>query len=132
MMARREIERRGQAAVAPPARLAPTPVETRPEGRVTLRAFGIGLVATGLVDLWIHYAELVLGGARGHSALANTSIPLGAFNALCALVAGNMALRRLGRRWALAPAEMLFVYVMMTTATVLSSSGNMHFIVPTI
>jgi Family of unknown function (DUF6785)/Domain of unknown function (DUF6784) len=103
----------------------------RPAG-ATPRAVAIGLAATALVDLWIHYAELVLGGARGHSALANTSIPLGAFNALCALVAGNLALQRIGRRWALAPAELLVIYTMMTTATVLSSSGMLHFIVPTI
>jgi uncharacterized protein DUF6785/uncharacterized protein DUF6784 len=117
-------------AAAPPERTAP---ESAPRERRTLwRAFLVGLVGTALVDLWIHYAELVLGGSRGHSALANTSIPLGAFNALCALVAGNLVLQRLGRRWALAPAEMLVIYVMMTTATVLSSSGGMHFIVPTI
>ncbi len=57
----------------------------------------MGLVGTALVDLWIHYAELVLGGARGHSALANTSIPLGAFNALFALVIVVIQFRLLDR-----------------------------------
>ena len=60
-----------------------------------------------LVDFWIHYAELVLGGARGHSALANTSIPLGAFCALFAVVLLNQGLRRSAPRLALSPAEVL-------------------------
>src|SRR5712692_6742456 len=65
-----------------------------PPLRVRARAYLIGLGGTVLVDLWIHYAELVLGGARGHSALANTSIPLGAFCALFAVVLLNQGLRR--------------------------------------
>src|SRR5690242_20517278 len=48
--------------------LTPSPL------RIRVCAYLIGLVGTVLVDLWIHYAELVLGGTRGHSALANTSI----------------------------------------------------------
>ncbi len=100
--------------------------------RVTLRAYGIGLIGTVLVDLWVHYAELVLGGARGHSALANTSIPLGAFCALFLLVIVNQAVRRRAARLALTPVELLVAYVMMTAATVLSSSGMLHFIVPSV
>src|SRR5947208_1232691 len=100
--------------------------------RVRARAYAVGLVGTVLVDLWIHYAELVLGGARGHSALANTSIPLGAFCALFLLVLLNQRLRRWAPRQGLLPAEILVAYVMMTVATVLSSSGMLHFIVPTV
>jgi len=98
---------------------------------LTLRAWVIGIVCVILVDLWIHWAELVLG-QRGHTALANTSIPVGAFNALVALVVLNQVLRRVAARWALIPQELLVVYVMMTVATVLSSSGALHFIVPTV
>ncbi|MDW8104603.1 MAG: DUF6785 family protein, partial [Armatimonadota bacterium] len=97
----------------------------------TWRAWLIGMVCVTLVDLWIHWAELVLGG-RGHTALANTSIPVGAFNALVVLVVMNVLLRRFAARWALSPQELLLIYVMMTVATVLSSSGALHFIVPTI
>jgi hypothetical protein len=105
----------------------PPPVQA-----IRARAYVIGLLGTLLVDLWIHYAELVLGGTRGHSALANTSIPLGAFCALFVLVLLNRELRSKAPRQALAPVEMLVVYVMMTVATVLSSSGMLHFIVPTV
>ncbi|MDI6828944.1 MAG: hypothetical protein QME62_10710, partial [Armatimonadota bacterium] len=56
---------------------------------LTWRAVTIGLIVTVLVNLWLHYAELVLGSFRGHTALANTSIPFGAFNALLAVVAIN-------------------------------------------
>lgn len=112
---------------APPTLLSQTPAP-----RLRARAYLIGLVGTLLVDLWIHYAELVLGGTRGHSALANTSIPLGAFCALFVLVLMNRFLRSRAPRQALAPAELLVAYVMMTVATVLSSSGMLHFILPTV
>lgn len=91
----------------------------------------LGVVLTALVDLWIHWAELVLGG-RGHTALANTSIPIGAFNILFLLVILNVVLTRFLRPLAFTRVELLVVYVMMTVSTVISSSGGMHFIVPTI
>lgn len=96
-----------------------------------MRALVIGIVFTALVDLWIHWAELILGG-RGHTALANTSIPVGAFNVLFVLVAVNLVLTKLLKPIALTPAELLTIYVMMTVSTVISSSGGIHFIVPTI
>ncbi len=98
---------------------------------LNLRAWIIGIICVALVDLWIHWAELVLG-QRGHTALANTSIPVGAFNALVVIVVMNMLLRRVAARWALSPQELLVIYVMMTVATVLSSSGQLHFIVPAV
>lgn len=98
---------------------------------VTARALVIGLVVTALIDLWIHYAELVLGGVRGHTALANTSIPVGAFNVLFALVFINLILTRLSPRLRLSAAELLTIYVMSAVSTVLSSSGGMHFMIPT-
>jgi len=85
----------------------------------------------GLVCEWIHQAELVVG-QRGHSALANTSIPLGAFGGLLAVVLLNFALRSLSPRWALSRAELVVIYVMMTTSTVIASSGGIHFLVPAI
>jgi hypothetical protein len=88
-------------------------------------------VFTALVDLWIHWAELILGG-RGHTALANTSIPIGAFNVLLLLAVTNLLLLRLRSRLAFLPAELLVIYVMMTVATVVSSSGGLHFVIPTI
>lgn len=102
-----------------------------PRRALTLRAWIIGILCVVLVDLWIHWAELVLG-QRGHTALANTSIPVGAFNALVALVVVNILLQRVAHRWALTARELLVIYVMMTVSTVLSSSGALHFIVPSV
>lgn len=93
------------------------------------RAFLIGLLMCAPVCLLIHWAELVLG-ERGHSAMAATSIPVGAFTAFFALVLLNLLIRRLRARWALNRTELLIIYVMMTTSTVLSSSGSLHFVIP--
>src|SRR5438876_8772648 len=114
---------------------APTEVPdsqpTRQASGLTWRAVLLGLVFTALTDLWIHWAELILGG-RGHTALANTSIPIGAFNVLLLLVVFNFLLRRLRASFAFSPAELLVIYVMMTVSTVVSSSGGLHFVIPTI
>ncbi len=114
---------------------APAP-QTKPHlswrsSGLTWRALTLGLIFTALTDLWIHWAELVLGG-RGHTALANTSIPIGAFNMLFLLVVVNIILTRFLRPLAFSSAELLVIYVMMTVSTVISSSGGIHFIVPTI
>ena len=101
------------------------------ESGFSLRAILIGLFFTALCDLWIHWAELVLG-SRGHTALANTSIPVGAFNILFLLTVINMVLNRVFRPLALSRPELLVIYVMLTVSTVISSSGGIHFIVPTI
>src|SRR5215469_484116 len=98
---------------------------------LTWRAVLLGLIFTALTDLWIHWAELILGG-RGHTALANTSIPIGAFNVLLLLVVFNLMLQRLRRSFAFSPSELLVIYVMMTVSTVVSSSGGLHFVIPTI
>jgi hypothetical protein len=122
--------------LADPVRTRPgeRPVGTAPRSRsgVTPRAIIIGLIATTLIVLWVHYAELVLGGMRGHTAIVNTSIPVGAFNALFALVMMNILLSRIAPGWRLTPAELLTIYVMTAVATVLSSSGGMHMLIPTV
>lgn len=86
---------------------------------------------TALTDLWLHWAELVLGG-RGHTALASTSIPVGAFNVLFLLVIVNLLLTRFLRPLAFSGGELLVIYAMMTVSTVVSSSGGLQFLVPTI
>jgi hypothetical protein len=85
-----------------------------------------------VVTIWIHQAELILGGDRGHTALANTSIPVGAFGGLLALIAINVAVRALRPALALSQGELITAYVMMTTSTVLASSGGIHFLIPTL
>src|SRR5574340_558132 len=99
---------------------------------LTWRAVLLGLVGSAAVAVWIHHAELILGGDRGHTALANTSIPVGAFGALVALVAANQLVRRWRPRLALAQSELITSYVMMTVSTVLASSGGIHFLIPTL
>src|SRR5579862_2623115 len=107
------------------------PRNARRASGLTLRALLLGLGLTALCDLWIHWAELVLGG-RGHTALANTSIPVGAFNVLFLLIVINLILTKFLRPLAFTRAEILVIYVMMTVSTVISSSGGLHFIIPTV
>jgi len=99
---------------------------------LTWRSFLIGISSAIVINLWLHYAELVLGGEQGHTALANTSIPVGAFSSLFALVVVNLLVTRLLPGLALRRAELLVIYIMTTVATVLSSSGGLHFLIPTI
>lgn len=99
---------------------------------VTARAMLIGLLGAAAVTMWIHHAELVLGGMRGHTALANTAIPVGAFSALFALVLLNLLVRALRPSLALTQGELLTAYVMMASSTVLASSGGIHFLIPTL
>src|SRR5579872_5447139 len=87
--------------------------KSRQASGLTLRALTLGLGLTALCDLWIHWAELVLGG-RGHTALANTSIPVGAFNILFLLVIINLILTKFLKPLAFSRAELLVIYVMMT------------------
>lgn len=119
-----------------------------PRFGVSWRAILLGLVLTCVIDLWIHYAELVLGANRGHTALANTSIPIGAFCVLFALVMLTRLWARVFRLIAsltggfgtvldgvlkpLTQTELLTIYVMCAVSTVMSSSGGIHFLVPTI
>ena len=105
----------------------------RSKGRgITFRAVAIGLFGSAAVTLWIHHAELILGGMRGHTALANTSIPVGAFAGLFVLVVANLVIRAVLPGLALRQGELITAYVMMTTSTVLASSGGIHFLIPTL
>jgi hypothetical protein len=106
--------------------------QASPGRDITLRAVIFGLIACALLSVWIHHAELVLGGRRGHTALANTSIPVGAFDMLFALVALNVLIIRFAPRFRFSQAELLTVYVMCAVSVVLSSSGGIHFLIPTI
>ncbi len=94
---------------------------------VSFRAIVIGLIFTSLVDLWIHYAELVLGGTRGHTAMANTSIPVGAFNVLFLLVVANLGLGKFSPRLRLSQTELLTIYVMCAVSTVLTHPAGCNF-----
>lgn len=99
---------------------------------VTPRSVFLGLAFTTLTVFWIHWAELLMGVQQGHTAIAATSTPVGAICILFILAGVNLLCRHLLPGVALAPAELLVVYTMITTSTVLSSSGQLHFIVPTV
>ncbi len=99
---------------------------------VTPRALSVGLLCVAATVVFIHWAELVLGSERGHSALANTSIPVGAFFALSVVLACNALVRLAWRRWALTARELIVVYVLCAASTVAASSGGVHFLVPTL
>ena len=99
---------------------------------VTGRALAVGLLCVAATVVFIHWAELVLGGERGHSALANTSIPVGAFFALTVVLACNAGVRLAFPRHALTQRELILVYILCASATVITSSGGVHFLVPTL
>jgi len=90
----------------------------------------IGLLAVIIAIAMIHWAELVLGGRRGHTAMANTSVPVGAFSTLLVVLALSSIARLFSRRLGLSQGELIVVYVMAATGSVLASSGAIHFIVP--
>ena len=98
--------------------------------RVTPRAVVLALGVLVGVVFWIHWAELVLGGRRGHTALANTALPVGAFSALLLLTGISALLNRLKPGLGLRQRELLVIYAMLAVATVLASSGAIHFLVP--
>lgn len=64
--------------------------------------------------------------------MVNTSIPVGPFNLLVGLVVINLLITRIAPRWRFSQAELLTVYVMSAVSGVLSSSGGLHFLIPTI
>ena len=113
--------------IQPEPEAEPTP----PPGPTTRTLF-VALVCIIGTVLFIHWAELVLGGERGHSALANTSIPVGAFFALVVVLACNALIGAVAPRAHLSRRELVIVYVLTASASVIVSSGGIHFLVPTL
>lgn len=99
---------------------------------VTPRSVVLGLILTVVCVCWIHYAELIMSAVQGHSAIAATSTPVGAVTILFAVGAINLLAQVILPGLALKPAELLVVYAMIVTSSCLSSSGQLHFLVPTI
>ncbi|MEN6582246.1 MAG: DUF6785 family protein [Armatimonadota bacterium] len=108
------------------------PEDPKSQVRVlTFRTLITGLVCSAVICFWMHYSELVVG-TKGHMAFANTSIPFGAFTILLALVSVNMLVRWILPGLAFSKGEILVVYVMTTISTVISSSGGLHLLIPTL
>ncbi|MFQ6096975.1 MAG: DUF6785 family protein [Armatimonadota bacterium] len=104
----------------------------RDESAFTFRSVALSVVAIVAVVFFIHWAELVLGSRRGHTAMANTSIPVGPFFALFIITLVNLLIARLRPRWALRQKELVLIYILMATSCVVASSGGIHFLVPTL
>ena len=98
----------------------------------TARSLALAAILVPAVVMFIHYAELFLGGRRGHTALANTSIPVGAFFAVFVVAGVNLAIRQLWPSVALRRQELTLLYVLLAASTVIASSGGVHFLVPTL
>ena len=104
---------------------------SQPRG-VTPRSVIVGLLCVCAAVMLIHWAELILGGRQGHTAMANTSVPVGAFMTLLAVLVVSSLVGLVSRRWALNQREMIVAYAMAASASVLASSGAIHFLVPSL
>ncbi len=98
--------------------------------KVTLRAVVLGLLLVPVLIWWIHHAEFRLGGTMGHTALANTALPVAAFFALMVLTALNALVARVLPTKALTQGELLTIYAIAAATTGIASSGGVHFLVP--
>ncbi len=98
--------------------------------KVTLRAVVLGLLLVPVLIWWIHHAEFRLGGTMGHTALANTALPVAAFFALMVLTALNALVAWVLPTKALTQGELLTIYAIAAATTGIASSGGVHFLVP--
>jgi hypothetical protein len=98
--------------------------------RITVRAVVLGLALVPILIWWIHHAEFRLGGTMGHTALANTSLPVAAFFSLMVITALNGIVARIFPTVALSQGELLTVYAIAAATTGIASSGGVHFLVP--
>ncbi|HJN14898.1 MAG TPA: DUF6785 family protein, partial [Armatimonadota bacterium] len=102
------------------------------EPTISAKTLAVSLVCIPGTVLLIHWAELVLGSERGHSAMANTSIPVGAFFALALVLAFNGIIGRIAPKLRLSRRELIMVYVLTASSSVIVSSGGIHFLIPTL
>ncbi|MFA4028252.1 MAG: hypothetical protein GDYSWBUE_000113 [Candidatus Fervidibacterota bacterium] len=108
----------------------PSLKELAEEKEVRSRAMVVAWLLIPPLVMWIHHAEIRLGGLRGHTALANTALPVGAFFVLCMLVLLNGILARLNPNWRFRQGELILIYAVLASTSVIASSGGMHFLVP--
>lgn len=98
--------------------------------QVTIRAVVLGLLLIPALIWWIHHAEFRLGGTMGHTALANTALPVAAFFTLMVLTAFNGIFSCTLPSLALSQGELLTIYALTAATTGIASSGGVHFLVP--
>jgi len=99
---------------------------------VTARAIFLGLVLLPLNSLWVVEMEMASPGSSRSSGPFPTTFSLFAnvVLLLTVLAALNAAVRRARVRWALSPAELLTVYVMLCLGSALASVDFLDVLVP--
>ncbi|HET6385789.1 MAG TPA: DUF6785 family protein [Armatimonadota bacterium] len=93
---------------------------------VSRKAIAVGLVGILLVVFIVSYAELVTGQIM----IGFLQLPPVVLALLFVLVLGNRGVAGIRRKWALNPAEMAVVYVMMLISAMVSSRGVMEDLIP--
>ena len=96
--------------------------------KVSLRAIVVGLVLIPLNSMWLALAEAVWysGEPTTLSLYANVVF------ILCLLVTANVPLKRLNPVWALTPAELATIYIMLAVATSLGGHDMLAILMPTL
>lgn len=91
------------------------------------RGFLLGIVLLPFNTLWVLYMEHI----AAHGPIPSTiSLFFNVIFILLFLIAANAAVRRLRPAWALSQAEMIIIYVMLTTSTSLAGLDGMQVLLP--
>ncbi len=97
-----------------------------PKSPVSARALLVGAALTPLNVLWIHQLEIVW-----YSACPTTiSLYFNVIFTLLVLMGANLLLRRRRPGWALQPAELLVVYVMLAISSSLAGHDQLEILIP--
>ena len=96
--------------------------------KTTLRSIAIGLILVPLNCMWLALAEVVWYSGEPTTLSLYPNVVF----ILCVLVLGNLALKKLRPAWALSPAELLVIYVMLSVATSLAGHDMMEILVSTL
>ncbi len=98
-----------------------SPEESR-MGEITPRSVVIGLVACGLVSVWVPHSEFVIGASR----LNLSQLPVAATGFFFGVILLNTLIGLFARPAMLKPAEMLVIFVMAFIASVMASSDMLN------
>lgn len=98
----------------------------RPGGPISLRAVLLGLALIPPTILWLHQLEIVWYSSQP----TTISLYFHVIFVLLALIAANAALHRLRPAWALRPAELALIYVMLAIASSLAGHDQMEILIP--
>ena len=96
--------------------------------QVTFRSIVIGFVLIPMNSFWLALAEVVwyTGEPTTLSLYANVVF------IMCLMVVGNAGLKRVKSDWALTPAELLVVYIMLSIASAVGGHDMIEVLIPTL